>query len=205
RLDTTTGVDASLPKISSLIPAFPVFREDYRTGELQDIQDQSGKYLNSVLKVGRQANDLTYPEILWSTLALRRTARALVVDDISKAYHQIMLDNEADRHHFQMVACGRVGMWVSTVFGATYSPSALLQANRAVLTLRDFETGHISHAEACVDPVCSSLVSQFEKNIKLWVRPRTEPLSRAEANTSSTNHHVSLRQHTAIYVDDGQT
>ncbi|KAF4737300.1 hypothetical protein FOZ63_009344, partial [Perkinsus olseni] len=147
---TTAYAQSTLPSVTTLIPAFPVFRECSKTSKTRLVLDC--KYHNGFLRVGRQADDSTYPETLWGNLALSRTAPALVVDDISKAYHQIKLDDATDRRHFGMVACGRVGMWVSTCFGATYSPSALLQANRAVITLRDFESGHTSRDDVLSDP-----------------------------------------------------
>ncbi|EER20687.1 hypothetical protein Pmar_PMAR015627 [Perkinsus marinus ATCC 50983] len=200
---TVMYTDHSLPPVSTLIPAFPVFRKCSKTSKTRLVLDC--KYHNGFLRSGRQANDTTYPETLWANLALSRTAKAMVVDDISKAYHQIKLGDALDRRHFGMMACGRVGMWVSTCSGATYSPSALLQANKAVLTLRDFESGHITRDQALTDPVCRSLISQFEGNLKLGSLTLNHGDVSGKNSATSNNGQDPLLKHTAIYVDDGQT
>ncbi|KAF4750283.1 hypothetical protein FOZ63_005815, partial [Perkinsus olseni] len=75
----------------------------------------------------------------------------------------------------------------------------------AVITLRDFESGHTSRDDVLSDPVCQNLISQFEENMKLWSMPLASKDSPIKAKTSVTTCHDPLRRHTAIYVDDGQT
>ncbi|KAF4734961.1 hypothetical protein FOZ62_032477, partial [Perkinsus olseni] len=191
--------------LTHIIPSMPVVRPGAVSTKVRLVLDASVQ-LNQHCREGPPPNDRFYCQTLAGNLHCFRLSPAVVISDISKAFHRIEMD-AADQKFLGMCTVNENGdltfdQWLSMIFGANYAPSGLNQSTQAALIMHDVYEKRLEVTEAKeLDPVVEQLLDTYlEYRRAAAAKDVVQDPKNGQARSS-----LKLLDRVAVCVDDSQS
>ncbi|KAF4697038.1 hypothetical protein FOZ60_013389 [Perkinsus olseni] len=191
--------------LTHIIPSMPVVRPGAVSTKVRLVLDASVQ-LNQHCREGPPPNDRFYCQTLAGNLHCFRLSPAVVISDISKAFHRIEME-AADQKFLGMCTVNENGdltfdQWLSMIFGANYAPSGLNQSTQAALIMHDVYEKRLEATEAKeLDPVVKQLLDTYlEYRRAAAAKDVVQDPENGQARSS-----LKLLDRVAVYVDDSQS